>query len=347
MLASHPAAPAVVTIVSSERELRAIAPAWRSLHARVPDSTPFQSPEWLLPWWRAFGGGPLRVVTLWRVDQLVAIAPCYIRRDTDGARVFTMVGAGNTDWLDLLAAPADRRSAAAVLLDHVWQQRHGWDRCELRRLPPESPLIDVTTPIGLRGDLLREEPCPVVLLPGSFEVVLQRTSTGFAANLAYGGRRAERSGGLTTELATTSTLENVLDALFALHAARWATRGERGVLADARVQAFHREAAAGLLARGMLRLLALRIGEDVAAVHYGFMSGDRAYSYISGYAPRFRAVCPGGLVIAEAVRRAIGEGATHFDFLAGREQYKYEWGAVDRPARCRNLYGAAEGEARA
>jgi hypothetical protein len=30
--------------------LQSIFPEWQDLFARCPDATPFQSPEWLLPW---------------------------------------------------------------------------------------------------------------------------------------------------------------------------------------------------------------------------------------------------------------------------------------------------------
>jgi hypothetical protein len=38
------------------------------------------------------------------------------------------------------------------------------------------------------------------------------------------------------------------------------------------------------------------------------------------------------LLVARTIERAADEGAFVLDFLRGREPYKYEWGAVDRPA---------------
>jgi CelD/BcsL family acetyltransferase involved in cellulose biosynthesis len=71
------------------------------------------------------------------------------------------------------------------------------------------------------------------------------------------------------------------------------------------------------------------------------MSG-RAYFYIGGFNPRFGGVSPGSLVVREAIRCAIGDGAMSFDFLAGQEAYKYRWGAVDRPFFTRWISPAAE-----
>src|SRR3972149_2495080 len=56
-------------------QIEALAPAWRSL-ARTSARTPFESPDWLLPWWRHYGTGaePV-VVTWWADDDLVGVAP--------------------------------------------------------------------------------------------------------------------------------------------------------------------------------------------------------------------------------------------------------------------------------
>jgi CelD/BcsL family acetyltransferase involved in cellulose biosynthesis len=112
------------------------------------------------------------------------------------------------------------------------------------------------------------------------------------------------------------------------------------VLADERVQAFHREAAAGLLARGALRCYGLRVDDRLIGVYYGFADGRRAYYYIGGFDPACAALSPGTLVVAHAVEEAVREGARAFDFLRGREPYKYAWGATDRPSRHLVLRGS-------
>jgi CelD/BcsL family acetyltransferase involved in cellulose biosynthesis len=36
--------------------------------------------------------------------------------------------------------------------------------------------------------------------------------------------------------------------------------------------------------------------------------------------------------------QSIDEGLKEFDFLRGREDYKYRWGAIDRPSYARRLW---------
>ena len=84
-------------------------------------------------------------------------------------------------------------------------------------------------------------------------------------------------------------------------------------------------------------MYALRIGTRTAAVHYGFQAGTRAYYYIGGFDPELATLSPGKLITASALEEAITEGATTYDFLGGREEYKYEWGATDCPRITRHL----------
>lgn len=58
---------------------------------------------------------------------------------------------------------------------------------------------------------------------------------------------------------------------------------------------------------------------------------DRTHSYIGGFDPRFAACSPGALVLEHALAEAVRERASEFDFLRGREAYKYRWGGRDRP----------------
>ena len=70
-------------------------------------------------------------------------------------------------------------------------------------------------------------------------------------------------------------------------------------------------------------------GRIIAAL-YGFHHATRTYYYLGGFDPEFKQYSPGTILIAHAIAEAIREGATEFDFLRGREDYKYRWRAVDR-----------------
>jgi CelD/BcsL family acetyltransferase involved in cellulose biosynthesis len=115
------------------------------------------------------------------------------------------------------------------------------------------------------------------------------------------------------------------------------------VLAHPAVERFHRAAARGLLRLGALRLYVLRVAGRAIAAHYGFSHRRRAYYYLGGFDPEFKAASPGTLLIGHAVERALLDGAQEFDFLRGRESYKYLWGAAERATYNRTFRRASRG----
>lgn len=317
--------------------MRDLLPEWTALWRRAPGATPFQSPAWLMAWWKHFSTGAPRMVTA-RVGEglpggrLAGVLPLYVLREP-GIRKLLPIGIGLSDYIDTLVDPA-RSDAGAAMLAAI-ADIPDWDECHLPDLPEGGVLHGARGPAGLAEDRRDSVPCPVLVLPDSaaaLAIVVPRKTLRDARQAAS---RAMAAGGVRIETADADTLPSMLDDLFRLHRARWRSRGEAGVLADPAVQDFHRDAASALGAEGMLRLYRLRIGAAVAAVYYGFAWGGRSYAYIGGFDPDVPRFSPGALILRHAIEAAIAEGSGEFDFLRGGEAYKYAWGAVDRRSAAR------------
>ena len=204
-----------------------------------------------------------------------------------------------------------------------------WD---LQQLRPSSTMLTCALPDGWSDSVGDHDVCLALSLT---ELDL---STHFRKKIRYYRRALARLGEVRVESATAANLDELLDALFALHAARWQQRGLPGVLADGAVQQFTRDVARRMLAAGALRMYAARVGERIAAVFYGFALGDTVYYYLGGYDPALEKLSIGTLIVAHAVDEAVRDGAATFDFLRGAEEYKYAWGAKDRMNRRRQIF---------
>lgn len=325
-----------VTEITEPAALTALAPQWRALFDRAPDASPFQTPEWLLAWRAHFLGAGLWTLAFRREGRLVALAPMFIHPRADGLRQVTLLGNGVSDRLDLLAEPEARGAAAAAVFDHLAARRDLWDLCDFRDLPADSPLLGA--PLGAAGmDRIEpEEPCPTLPLPSAPEKVSDGLPQSRRADLARCARRLAETEH-SFEQATCETLAENLRALIALHEARWAARGG-GMFAEPKMAAFHLAAAAGLLARGLLRLCVLKREGRIIAAHYGLIRGATAYSYLHGFDPGCAHFGPGRLLLRQVLEEAVREGARDFNFLRGREAYKYEWGASDRAQFRRRIW---------
>ena len=76
--------------------------------------------------------------------------------------------------------------------------------------------------------------------------------------------------------------------------------------------------------------VAVRLGNDLAAVAIGLLDRDCMRYYLGGFDPAHRQRSAGTLAIAALIEEAARRGARTFDLLRGSEPYKYRFGAVDR-----------------
>ena len=306
-----------VEIISDAAKLESLAPEWLELWRDSPNATPFQSPMWLLPWWRHFGSNDLHTIVIRNSGKLAALAPLYIiREDSESLGLF--IGTGISDYLDAIGE--------APFIEYI--ARADCQLWDFQQLRASSPILNGPLPEGWSENIEDQDPCLVLPLA---QLSLSAHSQ---KKLRYYRRRLEP---VTIEEANAGNLDAMLQALFDLHAARWEKRGMPGMLADDVIQQFHREVAKAMLDAGALRMYALRSGDRVVAVFYGFADASAVYYYLSGYDPELEKLSPGTLIVAHAVESAVRDGATTFDFLRGAEEYKSSWGAKPRMNRKRQL----------
>jgi len=336
-----PRAPYAAAGIQVERRtsidgLQALVPEWLALLPRSPGTTPFQRPEWLLPWYRVFA--PDHVHALAARDpagRLVALLPAV-----DAGPPLTLAGDGVSDYRGAIVDG----SAAIEAMATIRAALDGDDAdCEFDDLPADSAWLSAFE----RGSSWRAEPacvCPVVPLPRTAAEWRDGLPAGLDRNMRRYGRRLQDDAGARYEtVAQAAGVEPALDALFRLHSRRWHDRGELGVLQSGSVRRFHDLSASALFGAGVLRLHLLYAGSQIIAAQYVLVDGGRAYSYISGFDPEWGRYGPGTLLMAHAVASAIDEGCTELDLLRGVEPYKYVWGAVNRTSVRLIRRGGADG----
>ncbi len=313
-----------IELIEEAERLFALEADWWALFARCPVATPFRSPAWLLPWWRTFAPGPLRTVAVWCGSDLVALSPLYLE---EASGRLLPLGIGLSDDLDMLVAPDAGCDVGTAVLDALSTQLD-WDVLSLEELAPDASALGWNVPAGWTDDIAAQSRCPA-LVWGDAPDIGAAVPPGKLRKLRMARHRAERRSA-TIETATAETAPDHLDALFRLHAARWESRGEAGVLADPAVQAFHRDATPRLAAAGLLQATLLRIEGQVAGVFHGLRRGRTLYAYLGGFDPAFAFESPGTVLMGDALDTMLAGGAGMLSLLRGAEPYKYEWGAIDR-----------------
>ncbi len=270
-----------------------------------------------MPWWQAFGNAQLRVAAVRRGGMLAGVLPAYVLDEPQGRKLLP-VGAGTTDYLDLLGDGAEE--AVDALLRRAVAD--GVGICDLIDVPPGSPLQMAKPPPPWSAAWLEGSVCPVLQLDSVPSTIRRK--------LRMNRNRADRAGGWTVETATAETAGAALEILVALHQSRWTSADQPGVLSDPAVLAFQRHAVPRLQAAGLLRLCVLRVGGAVAAANLALLGPGAIYFYLSGYDRSQQFVSPGSLLLGAMLDEARAEGRAEAHFLRGGESYKYAWGANGR-----------------
>jgi CelD/BcsL family acetyltransferase involved in cellulose biosynthesis len=317
-----------IDVVGGPQGLEAMIPAWDALCDAAAHATPFQRPAWAIPWMRHMGAGGPRALALRCGRDLVGLLATN-GWTAGGRRTLSLVGAGVSDHLDVLAAPGFEQTVLDATTEWLEGTREEWDECAFDEIGPCALLQGLRAPPGTLATRQLQSVCPVLTLPEGEWELERAVPTAQAARWRKAWRRADRVASVDLVRPDRGDLGEALRALFALHAKRWESRNQPGVLDAAPVRRLHEEAARAFAARGALRLYGLRYDGRYAAVVYGFREARRLHLYMQGIDPALERASPGTILVGLVVQDALREGVHQIDFLRGAEPYKYAWGASD------------------
>lgn len=344
-------------LIRTTRALIDLIPQWRALFERDPIATPFQTAEWLVPWWKQFGNEDLCAVAIAHDGEIVGLLPFYLY--WDGAKLerqLLPLGVGTTDYLDGVFAPECSMEEIGRALEWLQSEvRH--DVFCATQLQGRSRLLAAirrgTRTLDHGIERWRDTDVFVsqsVSCSRMAAVTIAQLPQKIRRNAMYYRNRALRLGSLKLVQADETNWMGIFAELVRLHTERWKIRGEEGVLVDERVVSWHREAIPMLLKSGLLRLVALRLNDDLIAVLYSLADrarGERTqYFYITAYSPEYAELRPGTLLIAYAAEQAVREGISIIDMLRGDEEYKQIWHMEKAPTWCCTRFASRAGSDR-
>ncbi len=309
--------------VEIHREPRAIVDEWRGLAATAPAS-PYQSPDWLLPWIETVGAesglAPLIVLARDREGRAVALLPFGVRR-RGGLEVASFLGAKDSNFNMALFGPGPAWTGEAIRgLLAAGAAGAGIDLFALRNQPHEWQ--GVANPLA--G--LPHQPSP---------------SFAYKATLAADPELFLRGRLSRDTRKKVRQKSNRLRALGPVSLAESHTPGDAAELLDAFVaQRRARNAASGLAVdelEGLRRFLDRTVGADGPVRFYGLRCGDRIVATLAGTRaagrfcgmltsfdadPEIARTSPGELLLSEVMKLHCASGYATFDLGIGEARYK-------------------------
>ncbi|MBV8376432.1 MAG: GNAT family N-acetyltransferase [Verrucomicrobia bacterium] len=340
-----------LTIVAGLKEVLWFEPEWNALWQRVTNTTPFQSPGWLIACLRYLHSEPFQFILFRRGERLVAVLPLCVRspervpshNEAEAAQPsLRLLGEGVSDYLDMLCLEEERSSVSELFQPWLADQLLHLQSAELQQLPRNGVLKSIRISPALHQEIQVGTPCPVVRLGergiGAEWPIPEATKRHLETSLLS----VKKIGRLRLEKADRASLDSAISVLFSLHARRWRRRGLPGVFETSEKQAFYREAFGALLRASALDLFTLFLRDVPIASLAAFRKDAVLYYYIGAFDPDYAKFSPGNLIILHVLEFARAAGCHTFDFLRGCEPYKYKWGAEDQPTYIRRIWRGGE-----
>jgi CelD/BcsL family acetyltransferase involved in cellulose biosynthesis len=321
--------------VSGFKEL---ADEWNDLLHRSAADTVFLTLEFQRVWWRYLGEGNLRVVTVRDDGELIGIAPLFLTTDAAGQRVLATVGCVEVaDYLDLIVTQRREEEVYAALLDYLtWPEASDWDVLGLCNIHQDSPTLALLPALaearGWSTSGAKEDVCPVVPLPGSWDEYLQMLRKKHRHELRRKLRRAEAYERLRWYIVGPghdlyTEVETFLDLMAA-------STPDKEAFLTPQMRSFFRELARVMYDAGWLQLVFLEVEGQRAAAYFNFVYDNRVLVYNSGLDwQSFPGLSTGIVLAAYTIQHAIEHGRDAFDFMQGDERYKYQLGGQDVEVR--------------
>lgn len=310
-------------------------PEWRELLEADPNRHIFSTPEWNRLWWNRFGEGRQKgLVLVFSNPEIVGLAALTIDRTEEGRRVRFMGGDDLTDYQGpLIASELHRPAVAEAFINYLVNDFDEWDYLEAKGLPVpfhfSEWLVEAADRLELEFELELHELTAVLMLPKTWDEYLAGLGKKKRHELERKTRRFEREAPeAVLRSANEQTLEADIEAFIRLHKT---SAGEKGEFMLPAREAFFRDIAHIFHPLGMLALDFLELDGRPVAATISFRYDGVFYLYNSAYDMSLRQISPGLILVARLIRRSISEGARRFDFLRGRERYKYDLGAEALP----------------
>jgi L-malate glycosyltransferase len=337
-----------VDIVDDIARFAALRDEWTELLSDSRANCLFLTWEWLFTWWTHFGQ-PLKlsIVTVRSGGRLVGVAPFAVQPPRV-SHLWTLMpleflgrGSVGSDYLDVIVrsgyedvavrALADYLAARNVALGLAQLHQEGAAALDLaRRL--ETNLWRVTSAVT--------DVCPFIdLRQHTWPTYLQSVGPALRYNFRRRMRNLEKLGEVRFECAETEAeVQKGFDQLVDFHNRRWTDLGGSQAFHEPALIAFHKDFTGLALARGWLRLLTLRVGTRPVSLLYCFRYGNSFLGYQSGFDVEYRKRSVGLVSVGLAIRSAIEEGVSEYDFLHGNEEYKFHWSNQTRQLRRLDLF---------
>ncbi len=308
---------------------------WTRLHRESQDAGLFNSWYWGRLWWQHYGYlGELSIMVV-RIDNVVqGIAPLYRCKSralklvmVDTLRFIGTGGDTSPDDLGLLVNQNHETVVLSTICHELFNQTQ-CRRLQLYAIVEPSPLATALTLEATKNKwctpLQRKQQRLVDSLPDSIEAFERKLSKNARKQRRRRRQQLHNTGHVQYSLCESpSDVDDAFAHLLRLHKKRQESKGEESdSFKTTRYCDFHLALMKQALAKNELRLLTLKLDDQVIGIEYAFLSKGVLYFFQTGFDPDYQHLSPGHILMSQTIDQGIEDGATRLDLLMGDYEYK-------------------------
>jgi CelD/BcsL family acetyltransferase involved in cellulose biosynthesis len=328
----------IVTDISGWEALR---PWWDVLLEASPDSTPWQSWDYLWCWWHTLGADKqLRIIVVERHGVPVQVFPMQITRETMIGVPTRLIEPITMMWdvnRPRFALGGFDPVAFRLGLETLWTLRDEWDSIRIEELPmTDWQAQELKAFAASRGLWFRDvlsSVCPYLRLDQPWPKFLQSRGARLRKNLRLSRNRLEEFGPVRLEVhERPEDVARAFDVVLGLHRRSWKRRKYVGLSLSVGYREFFRAFLLNMAARGQGRVLVLRAGNRAVAATIALLHRDTYFSTEIVHDAEFARCSPGTLLEAIELERLMNAPGPlrHYDFLGRFLSNKQRWTATAR-----------------
>jgi len=326
-------------VVTDVDDLERLSGPWKALLHASAGATAFASPAFVLTWYRHFERpGGVHVVTVWRGDQLVGLAPFASTRlggRRTGYQLLVTAGTEHGDYGEPLLG-RDPTPVAAAIVEHLCELVHEERTVvNVRRLVEGGAML----PALQRRDDVALEPMGQMARAAVVRFEGLDDPRGYLDRLARRHgiprrmRRLRERHAFVDYLPEDPRPDAALDAMAAMLLRRWGPEGGPRLFATSGRAEFTRAVTRALADDGLGRISTLAVDGRPAAVSTVLGVDDRLISDSAAFDVDLAPFGVGQAELYAMLRHAADTGAAEVDLRAGDFPYKRKWANLERRAR--------------
>jgi hypothetical protein len=278
--------------------------------------------------------------------KLIAVAPFVMIRERRYGLEFNIIeligsdGRIAADYMDIIIDPEYLDEGKRLLMNYLTGGTEvKWDLIRWSGILDDSKCWDLMKQFKNEGyEAVGEamDICPYIPLPKTWEEYLNTLSKKSRYNVRKKWRDLEKEhkNSLFFIVDDEDSLLEAMESMVQLHRQRMTMKGIKGFSTSAQFWEFQKEVAKEFLAKGWLFLGVLKVDGSPVALQYAFKFNNKLFHYQTGFDPNYERHSTGLISTAFMIESALKERLQEYDFLRGREDYKFHWTQDVRTIQC-------------